>query len=742
MRILLANLPWKSFGKTGVRAGSRWPHLKGPSERDYLPFPFFLAYSAALLKKYNFEVTLVDAIAEEKSYSAFFKDIRKLKPDIVVCETSTVTLEHDLKLWEKIDKNIPIVLCGPDVNIRKASFFEKHRFIDYVLVDEYEFTLLDLVKCLKEGKQLDDVLGLIYRTPTGIKINPPRPLIDLDELPWPLRQASLMGCYNDTPGDMPIPSAQMLASRGCPYKCKFCLWPQVMYRGNYYRVRDVKDVVDEMEYLVKEVGFKSIYFDDDTFNCGKDRMLRLCDEIKKRNLNVPWAIMARADLMDEEILKSMSDAGLFAVKYGIESATQELLDKINKNIDLKKTQEIVDFTKKLGIKTHLTFTFGLPGETMESARRTIDFALKLDPATVQFSIATPFPGTVFYKEMKERGHIVSENWAEYDGNYKSVITLDNIAKKDLERTMKEAYRKWKRHCDARNPFKKFGYYRLLLDSFRHHGIVVTFVKAVRLVRRRVITFLKEEAFYKKEIEKEVERNGFKTGRLTIGLEGGKLRLYWDGMKLTSGEGFASSFDFNGKTLQTLIPQQWKYEKINDAELLLARKKDALSLDEVWRIKVVDEKQIDWDVDIHLKDDSELIAGKIMLVLSGRYRTWVDSWGEGRFYSINNCNKIELRNPNSKFIGLRGREKLKGQLPTIFLDLARSNGDYSPAIKNADSVLGARVLEVQRQISNSTMKHLSKGHRLFSVRIKIVEEDFKKYKLDQKRLRKRHLVRFV
>jgi radical SAM superfamily enzyme YgiQ (UPF0313 family) len=483
MKIVIANLPWKSLYKTGVRAGSRWPHLKGPTEKDYMPFPFFMSYAASLLKENNFNVKLIDAIAENKSYRHFLSDIRKIKPHLLVCETSTVTLEHDLRYLERIAGNIPIAICGPDINIRQFSFIEKYKFINYVFVEEYEFTLLDLVRHLKEGRNLKDVLGLIYRDSDRIKVNPSRSPVNLDELPWPMRQGLPMHRYNDTPGDMPLPSAQMLASRGCPYKCKFCLWPQVMYQGNHYRTRNVIDVVDEMEYLIKEMHFKSIYFDDDTFNCGRERILKLCDEIKKRRIDTPWAIMARADLMDEEMLEKMKDAGLFAVKYGVESATQKLLDNISKNMNLEKTESVIKFTQKLGIKTHLTFTFGLPEETKESMRKTIDFALRLNPTTVQFSIATPFPGTIFYKEMKESGYILSENWAEYDGNYRSVIGWKDITKKDLEHVIRYAYRQWAVHCIKRNSLKKADYYQSLVKAFKKYGFFVTLFKIFRFLIR-------------------------------------------------------------------------------------------------------------------------------------------------------------------------------------------------------------------------------------------------------------------
>jgi len=372
MRVLLANPPWIVNGIIGVRAGSRWPHLKIPEEEYYMPFPFFLAYSASLLKKNKIDVLLVDAVAEGIKDTKFLDKIKNYKPNIVLLEISTPSLEIDLGRARKIkefNKSIKIALAGLDMSIRNPKFLEKNKFIDFVLVAEYEFTLLGLVNCLKNKDKLSKVPGLIYRDKGRIIINKNRPLGDINKLPWPLREQLPMHKYHDCPGGIPQPSIQVLASRGCPYHCIFCAWPQIMYHGSNYRVRDPIDVVDEMEFLVRKKGFKSVYFDDDTFNIGRERMFKICDEIKKRKLKIPWAIMARADIMDKELLDEMKSAGLYAVKYGIESAVQKLVDNANKDLDLKKTEEIIRYTNKIGIKTHLTFMFGLPGETHETIQK-------------------------------------------------------------------------------------------------------------------------------------------------------------------------------------------------------------------------------------------------------------------------------------------------------------------------------------------------------------------------------------
>jgi len=429
-----------------VRAGSRWPHIKTVQEKRYLPYPFFLAYAGALLKREGFEVALVDSLAQELSVNDFLKVVSLEKPDLLVAETSTPSLWNDLGILEKIPEDLPVALCGPEMNIRDPEFLSQHNFIRYVFVGEYECTLLELVQRLKTKTPLSGLCGLIYREHGSFKVNPARPLLeDLDDLPWPLRDGLPMKKYIDTPGGIPLPSAQMWSSRGCPYQCLFCVWPQLMYHNNRYRVRNIVKVVDEMEHLVKNMGFKSVYFDDDTTNIGKLRMIELAEEIKRRKLQVPWAMMARADLMEENILERLRSAGLVAVKYGVESADQELLNRISKSMDLRKTERMIRFTRSLGIKTHLTFSFGLPGETQETIQKTIDFARALSPDSVQFSIATAFPGTSYFQALEQKGHIVSRDFSDYDGNSKSMLRTDSLSSEDLQKAKRQAEYLWRVH---------------------------------------------------------------------------------------------------------------------------------------------------------------------------------------------------------------------------------------------------------------------------------------------------------
>jgi len=479
LKVLLTNFPWQKEGRWGVRAGSRWPHIKDRSENNYLPFPFFLAYATSLLRKNDIEANLIDAIADATPEDKFLEKLSQIDFDVLVTETSVPSFYHDMEVLKKISSmNIPVILCGPHPEIRKSEFLAENDFIDFILFGEYEFTLFELIKAISQGeKDFSFIKGLIWKDQENNVIkNRPREPFELDSLPWPYREDSLpMEKYWDLPGDIPHPSAQMVASRGCPFLCNFCLWPQVFFGGKAYRVRDVDDVVDEMEYLIFKRRFKSIYFDDDTFNIGKDRMIRLCDEIIGRGLNkVPWAIMAKADLMDEEILNKMKEAGLHAVKYGVESASQELVDRCGKNLDLKKAERVIKYTKSLGINVHLTFSFGLPGETRETIKSTIDYALELDPHSVQFSIITPFPGTALFKELDKRGKILTKDFSMYDGHNSCVFEPDNLFSSELEEAKQHAYRLWADH--QRQKRGVFGNIKKFFKYWQNHGLGTAFRK--------------------------------------------------------------------------------------------------------------------------------------------------------------------------------------------------------------------------------------------------------------------------
>lgn len=483
VKVFLANPPWRREGRLGVRAGSRWPFTmaagKGNKIPPYVPFPFFLAYAAAVLEKAGHEVQLVDAIATGMEVESFLAAIVDFDPAVVLLETSTPSIQFDLALGQEIKDHVPdvqLAMCGPHVSALPVQTLETAPQVDLILVGEYEYTLRDLAACLEADDNLGDVLGLAWRTPQGtVQVNPGRPLIqNLDELPWPARHLLPMRNYRDSFAGLPMPGLQMWASRGCPYRCIFCVWPKVMYGGQNYRVRDPIDVVDEMEQTAAEYDLCSVSFDDDTFDIGKPRILKLCAEIKRRNLGLPWTAMARADTADREMIEAMADAGLYAIKYGVESGVQELVDAADKNLDLNRVKETVRITRDLGVKIHLTFTLGLPGETEETIRRTVDFASELNPDSVQFSIATPHPGTTYYDLARNKGMLVAESWLDFDGTDRAVIRTETLSPEMLQFALTRARRQWRWRQFRRNFWQRKGYY--LRQGLRNPGQAIEFLR--------------------------------------------------------------------------------------------------------------------------------------------------------------------------------------------------------------------------------------------------------------------------
>jgi radical SAM superfamily enzyme YgiQ (UPF0313 family) len=463
MRVLFTNPPWHdqvppgTAALRGVRAGSRWPHqfqycsageVNGHIPEligGYIPFPIWLATAAALAKQHGHEAEVRDSVASGETYETFYAHVARMRPEVVVLETATPTLRHDLAVVDRIREilgEVVVILTGMHFELEQAWFLDKYSQIDYTVYGEYEHSTIALIDVLsgKTSHPLADIGGLVWRNNGVATKNPFGKLVPLENLPWCERDDLPMDNYYDGVCGLQRPQLQLMATRGCPYGCTFCGWPQMLYRGPKYRVRTAEDVAAEIKANLAKRPYKSFYIDDDTVNLKKSYILELAKAIKDAGLHtIPWGTMGRADLMDEEMLAALKDAGLFSIKYGVETADQALLNEIKKNIKISEVIEGVEMTKKYGIKVHLTFTFGLPSDTPETIERTIQLACRLPVDTVQFSITTPYPGTKMYEQYKANGWLLSENWEDYLGSHKAVSRTANFTAEQLEDAVRDAY---------------------------------------------------------------------------------------------------------------------------------------------------------------------------------------------------------------------------------------------------------------------------------------------------------------
>ncbi|MEE2827647.1 MAG: radical SAM protein [Myxococcota bacterium] len=442
MKVLLVNPPWLRPGWYGVRAGSRWPHMER-AEAPYMPFPFLMGYAAAVLRDDGVEVEVIDACAERIGHGEFLKRFEQASPDVVVAEISTPSFHGDMRCFQgmrDLGFDGPILAAGIHKPLYEPSFLDGNPLIDGALVGEYELTVRDFVRA--GGSPDSPIPGLNWRVPGGVLEGGRKHSQEgLDEFPWPAREYFPMDCYHDLPGGIPAPSVQLWGSRGCSFTCNFCAWPQILYGDNAYRTRSADRVAEEV-LAMKEQGYESVYFDDDTFNLGKKRTSEIARAFQEHGVNMPWAFMGRADTCDPKQYEALAATGLQAVKYGVESSDSARLKQIGKNLDIDRVRESVAMVHSLGIKVHLTFMFGLQGETLDTMQRTLDLAYELDPDSAQFTVAVPFPGSRLHEELQESGRLDGLEFEDLDGYRTGVVSTDALQAEQIIAFVHGVHRRW------------------------------------------------------------------------------------------------------------------------------------------------------------------------------------------------------------------------------------------------------------------------------------------------------------
>jgi anaerobic magnesium-protoporphyrin IX monomethyl ester cyclase len=372
--------------------------------------------------------------------------VRDLGPRLILLETSTPSIAFDLETAAAIKRLSPetyVALLGSHVTYFDRETVAENPAVDAVLRGEFEYTAADLARALQDGADLSAVLGITYRDAQGDpRRNPDRPLFEpLDQVPFPARHIVNGAGYRAGIYSGGYPTA-MVSSRGCPYHCTFCLWPDALY-GHKFRARSAENVVDEIEEAVRTYGHDEIYFDDDTFTIDRQRVLDICRMIRERELQkeVEWIAQCRVDTVDREMLEAMKAANCGYILFGVESGSPKMLKKMRKGITLEKARAAFALTKEVGIKTQAFFLFGMPGETQETIRETIEFAKELNASSTQFAVAIPHPGTALYQECKANGWLTSDDWADYTAEM-SLIETPWLSAEEAEAARVQAYREY------------------------------------------------------------------------------------------------------------------------------------------------------------------------------------------------------------------------------------------------------------------------------------------------------------
>jgi anaerobic magnesium-protoporphyrin IX monomethyl ester cyclase len=427
-----------------------------------------LAYLGAISERRGDTVRVFDADVEDQPLVEF---LHEFKPHLVGITTNTPQVKQSWNTASAIKKefDIPIVLGGPHVSVVSEDLdFESLRqpqidmvvrgegegpwleisdLVDSYLRDQPEFTAEGMMD--PELDLFRDIKGLSYKTRDGqLHRNPDGQVIaDLDSLPWPAYHLFKMDRYtNLQPATDAVPGSRsfsILTSRGCPYRCTFCSQSIMPIK---WRARSPENVIEEWRHLVKDLGALEIGVLDDSANIRKNRLHQLADALIDNQINhVPWIFVngIRANLADLDLLVKLRKAGLKRTAFGVETGDEQMIVKIDKHIDHDTIRQAFKNAKAAGIETIGFFIIGLPGDTRETMQKTIDFAIELDPMIANFSMMTPYPGTIVYEQVKQNGRFLVQDWEDYVFfDQKARYEMGDLTAELMEEMYRKAYRQF------------------------------------------------------------------------------------------------------------------------------------------------------------------------------------------------------------------------------------------------------------------------------------------------------------
>ncbi len=359
--------------------------------------PSDLMYLASIARLEGYEPKIKDYSLNNETIDNLLYDIEQFKPQYLLLNAATTTLDNDLGILSKVKEKFPEIITvakGAHFLTMADDTLKKYPSLDIAIRGEAELTLKEILS----GKPYKEILGLTYRDGDKILSNENRPFNnELDKLPYPARDLIDNNIYRrpDT-GEV---QAVIKVSRGCPFHCFFCLATPVS--GAKVRYRSPENILGEIKECYEKYNIKNFIFWSDIFNLDKEWVHNLCNCIIDSGLKITFSTNSRADTADIETIKLMKKAGCKLVSIGIESGSQYMLDKMGKKITLNDIKNTVSLFKKAGIKVYGYYVLGLPWESEETALETIKFSRKLNTHFVSYYTATALCGSRFYDYVKE-----------------------------------------------------------------------------------------------------------------------------------------------------------------------------------------------------------------------------------------------------------------------------------------------------------------------------------------------------
>jgi radical SAM superfamily enzyme YgiQ (UPF0313 family) len=402
-----------------------------------------LGYIAAVLEEAGYSIDFIDMYLEDMTIKSLLSKLRRSNPTIVGISCDVVTFPTAKKVAAAIKHEFPesyLITGGPHTPIYPEEVLINSPF-DASVRGEGDHTIVELVEALEKNQPLKTIKGLSFKEKGRININEDRPPIKkLDEIPFPARHLMQLHKYFSVIAKKGT-FTTLISSRGCPYRCTYCL------EQGPYRLRDPKCVVDELELIVNKYNITEVFFQDSTFTANMKHAEKICKEIINRRLDVKWECKTRVDRVSKNLLKLMKYSGCVRVHYGIESGNPRILKVLNKEFSLKQAIDAVDWAKEANIEILAYFMIGAPEENLGTISNTINFAKQLDPDFALFSITSAAPGIPIYENALRDGFFKLDYWKEYIlGNIKTLPKLtfdtDEYNRDGLMKLMRRAFFKF------------------------------------------------------------------------------------------------------------------------------------------------------------------------------------------------------------------------------------------------------------------------------------------------------------
>lgn len=404
--------------------------------------PTGLMYIAAVLKRAGHQVRMIDGAFHSEEW--ILQQAVEYQPKFIGIYSNVPMWANAYHLLEKLAPVLPeaiLVTGGPTAIGLKEKIFEDTEALHMACIGEGDYIVPQLVEALENGEDITQIKGWIIRNKDGSLTNTGIPPLvgKLDTLPYPSRELlEDFDRYIPAPSTYKyLPITTMISSRGCYNRCIFCFHVNEKRRIRY---RSAENLIDEVEFVMKEYHVKEIRFFDDNFCGNYKRVEKFCDLLSKRKLNLTWYCNARVDSVDAPLLKKMKQAGCWCVLYGVESGVQKNLDTLKKNVTIEQIRNAVKWAKEAELKVYTPFIFGIPGETFEEGLQTIKFAIELDAHYVNFHTLAPFPGSPLYDNLEEYGRIVG-NYSDYNFEKAAFIPF-SMTREEIQKLRKMAFRKF------------------------------------------------------------------------------------------------------------------------------------------------------------------------------------------------------------------------------------------------------------------------------------------------------------